>query len=220
MAQNALSADVRVGVGKGVARKLRAAGRIPAVIYGKGRAGEAISLDPAVLERLLHTSESGMNTLIDLSVEGSTSTVLLKDLQRDPIRGRYLHADFFVVDLEQELQVAVPLHFVGKAKGLEFGGIVEHPLREVEVACLPQAIPDSIEVDVTELGIGDSLHVRDLQVPAGVRLMSDPDLAVALVEQPAAVEEPVAEEAAAVVEEGAEAAPAEQPEGAKEAGSE
>ena len=217
MAGNALSADTRGGTGKGVARKLRAAGRIPAVIYGKGKAGEAISLDPALLERLLHTSESGMNTLIDLSVDGRTSTVLLKDLQRDPIRGRYLHADFFVVDLEQELQVAIPLHFVGKAKGLEFGGIVEHPLREVEVACLPQAIPDSIEVDVTELNIGDSLHVRDLQTPAGVRVISDGDLAIALVEQPAIAEEPSVEEAAAAEVEGAEA-PA--PEAAKESGSE
>jgi large subunit ribosomal protein L25 len=215
VAENALSADARGGIGKGVARKLRAAGRIPAVLYGKGKEGEAISVDPTSLERLLHTSESGMNTLIDLSVGGRTSTVLLKDLQRDPIRGRYLHADFFVVDLKQELQVTIPLHFVGKAKGLEFGGIVEHPLREVEVACLPQAIPDSIEVDVTELNIGDSLHVRDLQTPAGVRVISDGDLAIALVEQPAVAEEPSAEEA--VTAEGAEAPV---PEAAKEAGSE
>ncbi len=206
MAEHALSAEARGGIGKGVARKLRAAGRIPAVLYGKGRSGESISVDPVLLERLLHTSDSGMNTLIDLSVDGRTSTVLLKDLQRDPIRGRYLHADFFEVDLAQELQVAVPLNFVGKAKGLEFGGIVEHPLREVEVACLPQAIPDSIEVDVTELGIGDALHVRDLQAPAGVRVVSDADLAVALVEQPAVAEEPTAEEEAAPVEEGAEPA--------------
>jgi len=215
VAANALSADARGGIGKGVARKLRAAGRIPAVLYGKGKEGESISVDPTSLERLLHTSESGMNTLIDLSVGGRTSTVLLKDLQRDPIRGRYLHADFFVVDLKQELQVTIPLHFVGKAQGLEFGGIVEHPLREVEVACLPQAIPDSIEVDVTELNIGDSLHVRDLQTPAGVRLLSDGDLAIALVEQPAVAEEPTAEEAV-VTEEGAEA-PA--PDAAKEASS-
>jgi len=215
LAGHALLADARGGVGKGVARKLRAAGRIPAVLYGKGKEGEAISVDPTLLERLLHTSESGMNTLIDLSVDGRTSTVLLKDLQRDPIRGRYLHADFFVVDLKQELQVTIPLHFVGKAKGLEFGGIVEHPLREVEVACLPQAIPDSIEVDVTELNIGDSLHVRDLQTLAGVRLLSDGDLAIALVEQPAIAEEPTAAEAV-VTEEGAEA-PA--PDAAKEASS-
>jgi large subunit ribosomal protein L25 len=215
LAGHALSADARGGIGKGIARKLRAAGRIPAIIYGKGKQSEAISVDPARLERLLHTSDSGMNTLIDLSVDGRTSTVLLKDLQRDPIRGRYLHADFFVVDLEQELQVAVPLHFIGKAAGLEFGGIVEHPLREIEVACLPQAIPDSIEVDVTALNIGDSLHVRDLQTPAGVRVISDGDLAIALVEQPAVAEEPSAEEA--VTAEGAEAPV---PEAAKEAGSE
>lgn len=212
MAQNALSGEPRSDVGKGVARKLRAGGRIPAVVYGKGKGGEAIAVDPAELARVLQKSGSGMNTLIDLSVGSRSATVLVKDLQRDPVRGRYLHADFYEVDLQKEVQVAVPLHFVGKAKGLEFGGIVEHPVRELEVACLPGAIPDAIEVDVTELMIGDSLHVREVAVPEGVRVVTDADLAVALVEQPAAEEEPVAEvaegEEAAAPAEGEEAAPA------------
>ena len=113
--------------------------------------------------------------------------------------------------------MTVPLHFVGKAAGLDFGGIVEHPLREVEVSCLPKSIPDAVEVDVSPLNIGDSLHVRDLQLPEGVTLVSDGDLAVALVEQPAAAEEPTAAEGEEVVAEGAEgeAAPAE---AAKEGG--
>ncbi len=220
MAENALTAEAREGVGKGVARKLRAAGRIPAVVYGKGKAGSSIAVDPAALETLLHKSGSGMNTLIDLSLSGQTTTVLVKHLQRDPIRGRYLHADFYEVDLQKEVQVDVPLHFTGKARGLEFGGILDHPVREVQVACLPRAIPDSIDVDVTELEVGDSLHIRDLAVPEGVRILSDPELSVANVALPAAEEEAAAE-VAAEGEEAAAPAEGEAPagkEGEKEGG--
>ena len=190
MAENALSGEVREGSGKGVARKLRAAGRIPAVVYGKGKAGSNITVDPTELEKLLHASGSGMNTLIDLSVGGGHTTVLVKELQREPVRGGYLHADFFEVDLTAKVQVDVPIHFVGKAKGLEFGGILDHPVRELEVECLPRAIPDAIEVDVTALEIGDSIHVREVTVPEGVRVLTEGDLSVASMVPPTAEEEP------------------------------
>jgi large subunit ribosomal protein L25 len=201
--ENNLQAESRADTGKGVARKLRAAGKIPGIIYGAKSENRPISVDPRSLEQVLHASGSGMNTLIDLAVDGSDSVVLVKELQRDPIRGAYLHADFYEVDLSKPIEVMVPIHFLGRARGVEFGGIVDHPVRELDILCLPHAIPDSVEADISELEIGDSLHVRDLVVPDGVTVLSDPELSIANVETPAVEEEPVAAE----VEEGdAEAA--------------
>lgn len=194
MGENSLQAKTRGATGKGVARKIRAEGMIPAVLYGPQAESRPISVDPRSLERVLHGSGSGMNTLIDLDLEGSGSVVLVKELQRDPVRGSYLHADFYEVDMTKPVEVMVPLHFVGRAKGLDFGGIVDHPVREIDVLCLPREIPGSLEVDMAELEIGDSLHVRDVVVPAGVTVLSDLDLSVANVEAPA-VEEVIPTEA-------------------------
>lgn len=219
MAVNALVAEVRDATGKGAARKLRAAGRIPAVVYGRGTESRAISVDPKALVQLLQKGGAGMNTLIELSVDGTAKTVLVKELQRDPVRGRPLHTDFYLVDLDQKVEVSVPIHLTGRAPGVELGGILDHPLREIELECLPRAIPESIDVDVSALDVGDSIHVRDLELPEGVSVQSDVNLAVASVVAPVAVEEPVAEEveegeeAVAEGEEDAAAAPAESAEG-------
>jgi large subunit ribosomal protein L25 len=202
---NALVAELRDATGKGVARKLRAAGRIPAVVYGKGVESQAISVDPSALQRLLQSTGAGMNTLIELSVDGAMRTVLVKELQRDPVRGRPLHTDFYLVELDKTVEVAVPIHLVGRPEGVELGGILDHPLRELELECLPRAIPESVDVDVTALDVGDSIHVRDLELPEGVSVRTDGNLAVASVIAPAVVEEPVAEEAEEA-EEGEEAA--------------
>lgn len=210
MADYALVGEAREGVGKGVARKLRAAGRIPGVVYGKKLANQPITLDPHALEKIL--SKGGMNSLIDLEVPGGKRTVLVKDLQRDPVRGVYLHADFYEVDLAQSIEVSVPLHFSGKARGTEFGGIVDHPLRELDIECLPGAIPEFIEVDVSPLDLNESLHVRDLAVPEGVTVRTDGDLPVAAVIAPAAAEEAEAAEGGEVAE---GAKPAEKAEGAE-----
>ena len=191
MAENVLSVEPRDQIGKGANRKLRAAGRIPGVIYGKKRDAQSVSLDPGALERLLRGSGAGLNTLIDLSVGGRTDTVLVKELQRHPVKGAYLHVDFFQVDLTQRITVSVPLHFVGKAHGVEFGGILDHPLRELEVECLPRAIPEFVEVDVSALEIGQSIHVSDLRLPEGVDVKNDPTLPVASVVLPAAEVEAV-----------------------------
>ena len=201
MAVNALVAEVRDATGKGVARKLRAAGRIPAVVYGRGTESRAISVDPKALVQLLQKGGAGMNTLIELSVDGTAKTVLVKELQRDPVRGRPLHTDFYLVDLDQKVVVSGPIRLTGRAPGVELGGILDHPLREIELECLPRAIPESIDVDVSALDVGDSIHVRDLELPEGVSVQSDVNLAVASVVAPVVVEEPVAEE----VEEGEEA---------------
>jgi large subunit ribosomal protein L25 len=198
-----------------VARKLRARQLIPAVLYGRGRSALALSLDPARLEKILHASSSGLNTLIDLDVQGRTDlagkTVIVKELQREPIRGALLHADLYEVDLSKTIEVSVPIHVVGTAVGVAMnGGILDTALREIEIECLPRAIPSAIEVDVSALDVGESIHVRDLRIPEGVTVLSDADLSVVSVvlpssEEAAATPETVVEGEAAA----AAAAPAE-----------
>lgn len=211
-----LDVQAREGRGKGVARKLRATGRIPGVCYGRDFEPLHISLDSRTLERLLHTSDAGMNTLIDLRGQGvDGKTVMVKELQRDPVSGHPLHADLYAVDLARTVQVAVPVHLTGKAPGVDMGGILDHALREIELECLPAAIPRELLVDVGTLGIGDSLHVRDIPLPEGVELLSDPDLSVVSCVTPAAAEEAAPAEAVEgeVPAEGAPAEGAEKAEG-------
>jgi len=216
MSETALVVESRASTGKGAARKLRAAGRIPAVLYGQGKASLPLTIDPRALEKVLRSG--GANALLDLTVEGrpelGSPVALVKELQRHPIRGTIVHADLYQVDLTRTVEVEVPVHLVGKAKGLDFGGILEHSLREIALECLPRSIPAAIEVDITNMELGDVIHVRDLVLPAGVSLLTDPDLGVVHVALPAAEETPAAPTAeaaaAAVVGEaaGAAAAPA------------
>lgn len=223
MTEMGLAAELREGVGKGRARKIRGSGKIPAVLYGRGKPTVSITLDPRALERLLQTSEAGLNTLIDLRLpsEGRADekVVLVKEMQRDPVRGSLLHVDLYEVDLTQIVAVSIPVHLRGKPKGVEMGGVLDHPMRELEIECLPRAIPDGIEVDVSQLEIGDGIHVRDLSLPKGVELRSDPDLSVAHVSAPA-VEATAPEVEGAEALEGeaapAEAGAAETPEGEAE----
>ncbi len=221
MAENELVVQVREGTGKGVARKLRAAGRIPGVCYGRSTPSIGITLNPTALDGLLAESTAGMNTLIDLRVEGGGDydgkPMLVKELQRDPVTGRMLHADLYAVDLQQAIQVSVPIHVTGTAEGVKMGGILDQTLRELELECMPEAIPQEIPVDVSSLDIGQSLHVRDLALPEGVTLQSDPDLAVVLVAAPAVEEEAPVEAAEAEAAAAAEAAEGEAPSEAPEA---
>jgi len=206
MSETALVVESRATTGKSAVRKLRAAGRIPAILYGQGKESVPLTIDPRALEKVLRAG--GANALLDLTVEGrpelGSPVALVKELQRHPIRGTIVHADLYQVDLTRSVEVEVPVHLIGKAKGIDFGGILEHSLREVALECLPRSIPASIEVDVSNMEIGDVIHVRDLVLPPGVSLVSDPDLGVVHVALPAAEEE--APVAAAV--EGEAAAPA------------
>lgn len=218
MAENALQVELRDGVGKGVARKLRAAGRMPAVCYGNGESTVTVSVDPTALRRLLERSDAGMNTLINLKGAGVDGRmVLVREIQRDPVRGLYLHADFYSVNVEETVEVSVPLHIVGRAAGVELGGILDHQLREIELECLPLAIPKELEVDVSNLELGDSLHVRDIPLPEGVTLKSDPNLSVVSVVAPSKAEEeaPAAAEGVEAAAEGVEAEAAEKGEAAE-----
>ena len=204
--EHQLAVEPRATTGKGHARKLRSNGRIPAVCYSPGSGATVIQLDPNALDRLLRRSSAGMNTLIDLSGGGlDGKVVLVKELQRDPVTSVLLHADLFAVDVDKPIEVKVPVRIVGTPTGVTFGGgILDFPMREIEVLCLPRAIPEDLPIEVGHLQVGDSIHVREIALPAGVELMSDPDLSVVSVVLPSKEEEPTPVEAVAVEgEEGA-----------------
>ncbi len=213
MSDYELAVEVRSDTGKGVARKLRAAGQIPGVCYSGGGASQSIQLDPRALDRVISKSSAGLNTLIDLKGGGlDGKVVLVKELQRDPVRGTLLHADLYAIDADRSIQVAVPVHLTGTPIGVELGGgILEHTLREIEIECLPGAIPEEVTVDVTSLELGASLHVRDLALPEGVTLITDPELSLVSVAAPRAEEEVAPTEGEEEAAEGA--APAEGAEG-------
>jgi large subunit ribosomal protein L25 len=173
----------RENKGKGAARKLRQRGLAPGVVYGGGRQATSIAFDTAGLERLLATSHGGINTLIDLEgdTDASGRTVIAKDLQREAIRGEIIHGDFYEINLTEKIHVSVPIHLEGSPAGVVLGGVLDQQLREAELLCLPNAIPDDITADVSALELGDSLHIADLVVPAGVEMVTDESLTIATV---------------------------------------
>src|SRR5262245_34176939 len=197
-----LQAEKREGRGKNEARRLRASGRVPAVLYGAKRdTAVEISVDPKSVLRILH-SESGVNTLIGLTgIEGATDTkVLVKEYQLDPVAHKLLHVDFYQVAMDKALTVTVPIVLKGEAKGVkQQGGIVDFVNREIEIECLPADIPEGITVDVSELMLNQGLRVRDLQT-AGAKwsAVTDADVMIVHVVAPKAEEAPAAAEAAAV----------------------
>jgi large subunit ribosomal protein L25 len=207
-----LQAEKREGRGKNEARRLRASGRIPAVVYGaeKGKAVE-IAVDPKVLLRILH-SESGVNTLIGLQLDGGDTRVLVKEYQLDPIDHKLLHADFYQVAMDKTIVVTVPIVLKGEAKGVkQQGGIVDFVNRDIEIEVLPGDIPENIVVDISELMLHEGIRVRDLKVEgAKWTAISEPDTMIVHVVTPKAEEpEPAAAEAAAAGAAAAPAAPAE-----------
>ena len=205
-----LDAVKRTTRGKNEARRLRAAGKIPAVLYGAQKAGDApapeqVTVDPKPFMLILH-SKSGLNTLITLKLQGTSDTrVLVKNVQLDPITHHPLHADFYRVNMDRKIQVTVPILLKGESRGVkQDGGVLDFVHREIEVEVLPGNIPDSIEVDVTNLGIGDSVHVRDLAANAAWEPVTDPDMMIVHI----VVIKVVEETPAAAGAEGVAAAPA------------
>jgi large subunit ribosomal protein L25 len=196
-----LQAEKREGRGKNEARRLRASGRIPAVVYGaeKGKAVE-IAVDPKTLLRILH-SESGVNTLIGLQLAGGDTRVLVKEYQLDPIDHKLLHVDFYQVAMDKTLTVTVPIVLKGEARGVkQQGGIVDFVNREIEIEVLPGDIPENITVDVSELMLHEGVRVRDLKVEgAKWTAVSEPDMMLVHVVALKVEEEPVAADAAAAV---------------------
>jgi large subunit ribosomal protein L25 len=201
------SVEARDTRGKGAARQLRMRGLVPGVVYGGGREATAIQIDVAEFERLLETSHSGVNTLIDLAGGSAASgrTVIAKELQREAIRGVITHIDFFEVDLAAKMEVSVPIHLEGTPDGVMNGGVLDQQQREIVLLCMPDAIPDSIEADVSGLELGDSLHISDLTFPKGVVVATEENLTIATVLVPRGLKEGEGE---AVVEAGEGEAPA------------
>lgn len=191
-----LVAERREGAGKGVARKLRAAGRVPAIVYGRGMEPIPVSVDAKELYHVLH--RGGANVLLDLVVDGEPHLALAREVQRDHIRNRYVHVDFLAVSRTEKIAVSVPIQVIGDSVGVKAGGVLEHHLWEVQAECLPGDVPEAIEVDVSALGVGDSLKAGDLVAPEGVEIVSPPEELVLAVVPPQAREVaavPVAAEA-------------------------
>lgn len=186
MPQFNVAAEVRQERGKNAARQLRMAGKIPAVLYGHKEETVAISVSPKELSAILH-SQSGYNTIFTLTFRdsGSSTAVMLKDWQHDPIKGNLLHADLLRIAMDETLQVGIPITTTGEAKGVKLqGGIFEFVLREIEVECLPADIPESITIDISELEIGANFRVSDLKADPKVKILSDPELVIAHVIAP------------------------------------
>lgn len=199
-----LEAVKREGRGKNEANRLRAAGQIPAVVYGaktdgKAPEGVALSVDPKAVLRILH-SDSGANTLINLRVEGTEARVMVKEYQLDPITHQLLHADFYALAMDKEITVTVPVVLKGESRGVkQQGGIVDFVHREIEVEVLPGDIPENIMLDVSELMLHEGVRVRDLQTEgAKWKALSEPDMMIVHVVPLKAEEEPAPAEAAAV----------------------
>ncbi|HVZ82167.1 MAG TPA: 50S ribosomal protein L25 [Terracidiphilus sp.] len=193
---------------KNAARRVRAAGRIPAVLYGGGQEAVAIELDPKQITRILY-SESGHNTIFDVEVKGQTTAkAMIVDWQQEPIKDQIIHADLKRIALDKVLRVSVRVKLIGVATGVKnFGGILDQVLREVEVECLPADIPSHIDVDVTGLGLNEAIRVKDLPHGDKITFLDDEDATVAHVVS-------IREEAAPAAEGVVAAAPAE-PEVAK-----
>jgi large subunit ribosomal protein L25 len=206
-----LAVEVRESRGKGAARKLRAVGQAPAVVYGRGKSPIPITLSPKALDRIIKTHHAGLNALIDLKGDGDLAgrTVMVKDLLREPIKGDILHVDLLEVDLKAQIEVSVPVHLHGTPHGVTMGGLLDHSLHHVDIICAVGSIPDEFVIEVSHLDIGDSIIVSEIPLPEGAEMQTPEDLPVASIVVPrAAVADEEAE--AAEAEEGTEAEAGEQ----------
>jgi large subunit ribosomal protein L25 len=212
MPQLNLAARVRTDAGKGAARRLRRSDQVPAIFYGPNSQPVMLAVKYLDLKTLLK-SASSENVIFQLQIESGQGTenrtVMLKELQTDPIKPVYYHADFYEISMDKELTLNVPVHLVGTPVGASKGGILQHVKRDLSVSCLPGNLVEFLEVDVAALDIGDAVHVKDLVLPAGMKTAEDGETTIAVVTAPHVVAEKVEEE---VVEgEKAEEAAAEEP---------
>ena len=200
MAEVTLEVTRREKTGKEVAKKLRREGKLPAVVYGGKREPVAIEVDRKAVSELVQKSEHGVRSVFLLKMAGTDQQrhAMIKDITIDPISRRMTHIDFVRVAMDEMVRVTIPVHPVGTAKGVKVGGgILDFQIRELHVECLPNAIPDSIDVDVTGLDHHDYLRIKDLKLPEGVKVLDDPERVVVGVTHAKAEAEPVADAAAA-----------------------
>ena len=182
-----LAATVRAQAGKGAARSMRRAGKVPAVLYGQGEC-LMLTVNPDELIKILK-SQAGSTALVSLTVTGTTSkpnrTALLRDYQVDPVSGAVLHADLFEISMTKPIRVKVPIHIIGGVPaGVKEGGVLHHNLRELHIECLPAALPDNIEVDASALTISSGIHLKELAQREGIRFLDDPEQMVISVAAP------------------------------------
>jgi len=207
-----LPVKARSEVGKRAAKRLRAIGQIPAVVYGRDMQSLPVSVDAVTFSRVVRET-AWFSTLLRLRIEGAelddpTPSVMIAEVQRDPVRQRLLSVDFHRVSLQEKVHAVVPVVHIKQSPGVKRGGILEHITHEVMVECLPTDIPDHLEADISSLEIGDVLRVSNLTAPAGVRILSPADEIVIVVAPPVKL----AEAAPAVAVEGAVVAEREEPE--------
>ena len=214
-----LKAEPRSATGRSAARRLKARGIVPAVVYGGKEKSQPLQVSARDINAML-SHASGENILVELEIAGekATRTALLQEVQHSPVGGDVLHVDFHAISMDEKIQADVTLEPLGVPTGVKnFGGLLEQNLRVLAIECLPRDLPDKITVDVSALNIGDSIHVRDIELPSGVTAKVQPDLTAFSVMAPVIEEEPVAAEAEAAAgpevitakkEEGEEAAPA------------
>jgi large subunit ribosomal protein L25 len=202
MSEYKLAAENRSDAGKGAARRLRASGQVPAVLYGHGTKPKHLTVDARQFGQALRT-DAGVNVLIELQVGRDRHLALAKEIQRHPVRGQLLHVDFIQVRRGEKVHVQVPVHLVGEAPGVREGGIADQDLYQLNVEAEVTAVPEAVEADVSGLGIGDVLRVGDLKAPGGAVILDDPEASVVSVVAPTVEAEPEAEEEEAA--EGAEA---------------
>jgi len=181
-----LKANVRTTIGNGPARALRRSGKIPGVLYGPGKEPVMLSVVVNDLEQVLKTSKAGQ-VLLNLVIqngETATSSAMIKELQTHPVSRNFVHVDFYEIALDRKIRVKIPVSIKGKAKGVEDGGMLQIIRRELEVLCLPFKIPELIKVDITDLDIGDSIHVSDIVLEEGIEFLDDDHFTVVTVLSP------------------------------------
>jgi large subunit ribosomal protein L25 len=193
-----LEAEVRTDIGKGASRRLGRAERVPGVVYGGGKEATSLSLEHKHLAKALE-SEAFYSSILTLKTGTDTDRVILKDVQRHPFKSRILHVDFQRIRADEKLHMHVPLHFIGadKAPGAKAGGLVSHIMNDVEVSCLPDNLPEYLEVDCTQMQLNDTMHLSELKLPTGVELVDllhGDDRAVVSIHLPRAEEEPATTE--------------------------
>lgn len=188
-----LQVDLREAGGKGAARRTRAKGNVPAVVYGIGADTITLQVDERSLSAIVRM---GANQIIDLKGPDGFDDrlVLLRELQQHPVSRQLIHADFYTVDTSKRIEVDIPIVLEGKCVGVELGGVLDLVIRDLHVSCMPLAIPSSFTVDVTEMNIGDSKNTSDVALPEGVELATDPDLTLVQVATPRVEETPEEEE--------------------------
>jgi large subunit ribosomal protein L25 len=182
-----LNSEIRVQTGKGAARRLRTSGKLPAILYGAETDPIMLAMDYSELKKTLK-GRAAENIIFDLTIngekKGQSKKVMIKEIQRDPVKRDYLHIDLFEISMAKELEVDIPVDLLNTPVGVEQGGVLQHTRREVKAACLPEDLVDRIEVDVSGLDIGQSLHIRDISFPPGIRPLDDENLAIVTVVAP------------------------------------